>query len=502
MINFIKKPIVIISILVIFGLAIGGYFYFGGEKKSTFDIIVAKRADLIQEVSVTGRVDPAQSVELAFEKSGRVVAVYANVGKQVLAGQKLVVLENADLQAQLNQAEANVKSEQARLDGLKVGARPEDIAVSQAASDKAKQDLENFYTSSLNTLSSSYNTIYNAHTTVTTLRNDYFSVADQGGIKVEDNRININNNLVKAKTSIDQAIGTDNIDLAISDSVNYLNSVLTSLQIIRDQCDLGIYYSKVSSTDKTSLDTQKTNINTALADVTTVQSNIASQNIVIEQLNSQLRLKQAGSSDQDIQAQEAKVESVVASVQSIKAQITKTIISAPISGVVTKQNAKIGEIVSANTVIVSLISASQFEIEANIPEADIAKVKLGNIAKVTLDAYGNDVNFDAKVTAIDPAETIIDGVATYKTTFQFTDKDERIKSGMTANIDISTEKRENVIVIPQRAVVTKNGDKIVRILNGEVPKEVKVKIGLRGSDGNIEIIEGLNEGDKVITFFE
>jgi len=50
--------------------------------------------------------------------------------------------------------------------------------------------------------------------------------------------------------------------------------------------------------------------------------------------------------------------------------------------------------------------------------------------------------------------------------------------------------------------VTQNGDKIVRILNSEVPKEVKVKTGLRGSDGNIEIIEGLSEGDKVITFTE
>lgn len=206
----------------------------------------------------------------------------------------------------------------------------------------------------------------------------------------------------------------------------------------------------------------------------------------------------------NILSQQAQIKQAEANVENYQAQIAKTIIRAPISGTVTKQDAKVGEIVSANTPLVFLISTSQFEIEANIPEADIAKVKLGNAAKVTLDAYGSDVSFDVKVVAIDPAETIIDGVATYKTTFQFIDidKDERVKSGMTANIDISTEKRENVIVIPQRAVITKNGDKIVRVLNNETPKEVKVKTGLRGSDGNIEIIEGVSEGDKVIIYFE
>lgn len=93
---------------------------------------------------------------------------------------------------------------------------------------------------------------------------------------------------------------------------------------------------------------------------------------------------------------------------------------------------------------------------------------------------------------------MIEGVATYKTTFQFTKEDQRIKSGMTANIDILTDKRENVITIPQRAVVSQNGDKIVKISEGENIKEVKVKTGLRGSDGNIEILEGVGEGDKVV----
>ena len=137
-----------------------------------------------------------------------------------------------------------------------------------------------------------------------------------------------------------------------------------------------------------------------------------------------------------------------------------------------------------------------------MPEADIAKVSVGNTSIVTLDAYGRDVVFEAKVVAIDPAETIVDGVATYKVTFQFIEDDERIKSGMTANIDITSDNRENVIAVPQRSIIRKNGDKFVRILDGNNVKEIKVETGLYGSDGNIEIIRGINEGDKVITFIE
>jgi HlyD family secretion protein len=188
-----------------------------------------------------------------------------------------------------------------------------------------------------------------------------------------------------------------------------------------------------------------------------------------------------------------------ASVLSAKAELDKTVIIAPISGTVTRQDAKVGQIDSANVILVSLISASNFEIEANIPEADIAKVAVGNTADITIDAYGSDVRFETKVVKIDPAETEIEGVATYKTTFIFTKEDERVKSGMTANIDILTAKKENVILIPTRAVSSKNNEKFVQILTGQGPEDIIITVGLRGSDGNIEIISGVNEGDKIVT---
>jgi multidrug efflux pump subunit AcrA (membrane-fusion protein) len=136
-----------------------------------------------------------------------------------------------------------------------------------------------------------------------------------------------------------------------------------------------------------------------------------------------------------------------------------------------------------------------------VPEADIAKIKIGDSAKVTLDAYGSDTYFPARVTKIDPAETMVEGVATYKAILQFAENDQRIRSGMTANMDIETAKKEGVLVVPQRAVIRKiDGSYRVQIFKDEQTSEERtVAVGLRGSDGNIEVVSGLSEGEKIFS---
>ena len=163
-------------------------------------------------------------------------------------------------------------------------------------------------------------------------------------------------------------------------------------------------------------------------------------------------------------------------------------------------DARVGEYANASSPLISIISDTSFEIEANVPEADIAKIHVGDQAKITLDAYGSDVFFEGRVVTIDTAETIIDNVPTYKVTLAFTKNDTRIKSGMTANIDIATARKENVLSIPQRAVINKDGQKTVMVVTGtDTTTETTVTTGLRGSDGSIEIIEGITEGAIIIT---
>lgn len=282
--------------------------------------------------------------------------------------------------------------------------------------------------------------------------------------------------------------------------MNQLKSFLdkTALAINITTANTGISQTTID-TWREEAATARTNVGIADSNLLAADEKLKTAESNFSLANQELVLKKAGATNEEIVAQEAQVEKAQANVLNYQAQLSKTILRSPIKGIVTKQDAKVGEIVSANITIVSVISEAKFEIEANVAEADIAKVKIGNPAKVTLDAYGEDVVFEAKAVEIEPAETIIEGVTTYKTTFQFINEDEHVKSGMTANIDILTDKRENVITIPRRTVAARNGDKIVKILVGDNVSEIKVKTGLAGSDGNVEILEGVKEGDKVIT---
>lgn len=167
---------------------------------------------------------------------------------------------------------------------------------------------------------------------------------------------------------------------------------------------------------------------------------------------SKLDAIKSGTRSEDILAQEAQVESAQANLENIQTQLAKTVLNAPTDGVITKQDIRLGETVSSNTPVVSMMSEG-YEIDANVSEEDISKVKMGEEANVTIDTYGHDTIFKATVTSLDPAETLVNGITTYKVTLYFTQNDERIKSGMTANIKIFTKKLSDVVAVPENSII-------------------------------------------------
>jgi len=200
-------------------------------------------------------------------------------------------------------------------------------------------------------------------------------------------------------------------------------------------------------------------------------------------------------------AKKLAVDQARASLQTVREQLGKTVLHSPIKGIVTERNAEPEEIAGIGATIISIIQKGELKIEAEVPESDIAEVNLGQKADITFDALPSEEIFKAEVVEIEPAATIIQDVVYYKVELKLADIDQRFRAGMSADIDILTAQENNVLTIPERAVENENGAKIVQILleSGEV-KKVEVKTGLRGDDGNIEIISGLKEGDEVVVF--
>lgn len=528
----------------------GGWVLSAHSKPNLPSFVVAQKADILEIVSVTGAVKPVEAVDLAFERGGKLVQVNVKVGDAVSSGQILASLNNADLAAQLAQTQANFEAEQANLSGLEKGTRPEELSIANAevvnaanavrdaesalsdAQAKAEVDLANTENTAITAALKSVTVGKNAVLTLTDIQFAHFAgMTDQQDFVIERAKADAVYQLLGAADaghwtntllSILASGAYGQVQAAINDSnqeeiesaVDQAISALSKVAYALDQIPVSYL---VTATEKTNLSTEKTNVNTEIttlsakqqavalqkvvngANLTAAQTNLNNAKSALNSAMAEWQLKKAGSTPEQIAAQEAQVKALLAQVQGAQAELAKTIIRAPLAGIVTKKEGEVGEIIPANKSVISVIRDAQFQIETYVPEADIVKVKVNDSAKVTLDAYSNDVIFEAKVVTIDPAETVIEGVSTYKVTLEFIHLDPRIRSGMTANLDIETDKKEQVLSIPQRAIETQNGKKFVKILEeGSVIKDQEIQAGLRGFDGNVEILEGLKEGDKVI----
>ncbi|OGF73332.1 hypothetical protein A2W57_02965 [Candidatus Giovannonibacteria bacterium RIFCSPHIGHO2_02_43_16] len=485
----------LIGVLVII---LASWYYFGSSGKTQIETVTVAKGELVQEVSVTGKVKPSESVNLGFDRGGRITRVPAKVGDRVLPGQKLVEIYNADLISELQEAEAGLKSEEAELEELKKGTRLEDIKISEAKFEDARQSvfdyIQDSYTKADDAIHNKVDQFFSNPRSPNPQLN--FSTFSQLEADLESGRIAVENRFKTWNASLLKINPDSNMYVFSAEaleSLKFIKSYLDTVAIAINGLE------PAPSLTQTQINGYKSDVSTARTNVNTAISNISGASSDLKIAERELAKDLAGSTAEEILAQEASVEKARAGVNNIKAQISKTIISSPIKGIVTKQDAKAGEIVNASSPVVSVISDASFQVEANLPETDVSKVKINDSAKLTLDAYGSDTAFAAKVISIDPAETIIEGVSTYKITFEFDKEDERIRSGLTANIDILTEKKEGVLAVPQRAILTQDGSKIVRVQrsDGRVD-EVPVELGLFGSDGRVEILSGLEEGTKVI----
>jgi len=493
-----KNLIITGAVIVVIGITAVLYFFFSKTAPLPLSVEV-KNGDITKKINLTGQVKASQGVDLAFVVSGKIVAHYVKTGDKIYAGQTLAILDQSSARAALTSAQGSLAQAQANYNKLINGATQNDIQSLQDAVMSARVNLNNAYNSAPVTLNNSYMAIYNAYTTVTTLTNNYFSTADQEGIKVQENRGNINNNMTKAKLSVDQAKDTDSIDLAIANLAAYLNSTFNSLQVIRDQCDQGIYYFKIPATDKASIDAQKTAVNAAMSNIKALQNSIASYKTSLQTAEDNLSVKQAKPRQEDIDLAQAQVLSAQGQVDLAQAALNNTILSAPFSGQVDKDNIVVGSIASPNTPLIT-ISNNNLEIVTNIPEINIAGVKIGDKAEVTLDAFGNNTVFQATVISIDSATSVVNGVSVYNAKLKFNNSDDRIKPGMTANITVISDTHPNVLIIPESAVIQQNGKYFVLVDKGNSEKELReITVGLRDSK-NIEIISGLKLGEKVFAY--
>ncbi len=478
-------------------LAVAAIFFASRDAES-YETVTVRPGAFVQRISSSGKVEPVSRVNLGFSTGGRVSGVYVAVGNRVSVGQVLAEVENGDARGALLEAQAKLRS-------LEIGTRPEEIAVSRAEVTSAESSLAQAIQSTVEAARDAFVTaedavyqdtdqfVSNARSSNPSLT---FTVSSgQVPIDFKNTRMQIGASLTSWASLVSGLTTSGDVYAAASASQTYLAEVSRLLSLASTALTLS---SESSTVSRTTLDGYASDVSAArgaiedaaiaLTTAVTAQKSAAAK---LEIARRTLALKEAGTNEPDIEAQAARVASA-------RAQLEKTLIRSPFSGVITAVDAKVGAVSAANTPAISMISDGGFKIESYVPEINIASIAVGNPARITLDAYGEDTPFDAAVALIDPAETVRDGVSTYRVTLEFTKPDERIRAGMTANVVVTTGEKENVLSIPLGAVETRGNESYVRVLVDGAAVERRVTTGGTSYLGTLEIVSGLADGDTVI----
>lgn len=273
---------------------------------------------------------------------------------------------------------------------------------------------------------------------------------------------------------------------AIQSALSSLASETKSLR------DAGASYTSQIAAQEASLSSAKGAQSKALADIATFEASLRIS-------EAQLALKRAPARETDIASARAVLNQYRAALARASADFGNTVITAPVSGTVTKVPIKVGEFTPSGPAI-TMLGESPYRIEMYVSEIDIPKIQLSQSGSVKLDAFPGEY-FTLRVGQIDSSSTDRDGVSKYRVRLDFLDQkeSERVKLGMTGDAMIITGFSEDVIYVPIRAVLEQDdGSEYVRILKDDgTIEERDVQTGMEGEASTVEVL-GVEEGETVV----
>lgn len=448
-------------------------FSFAGNGNGKHETVVVERRDVVEEVRVAGTVEANIVSELGFESGGVVRDVAVSVNDVVYRGQRLAGLSLGTLAAELQSAQAQVAIKRAQT--TNTGVNIDAI--------RAKQNtlVENAYRELLSTdlVAEPQSSTYNQ--TPPAISGRYRG--DEGTYKI----------IIKTASQ------TGESDLYVFDmeDVEPVRINKTGPTPLGNQGLFIDFHNNASDYRSTTwyVSIPNTKSDSYAVAYSAYQAALGERERAINEAEAELRASSSGSSVAAAELAQAEAE-----VARIQALIDQRVLTAPFTGIITGVDIDPGESVSAADRAISMISNDGFGVEVDLPEIDSIKVRSGNSVAVELEAIPGEI-FAGVVASVNRTETIVDGVSVYEARIAFTDSDdERIVSGMTADVAITTNTRENVLALPARAIRYRVDGTTYVLINGDAkkPQEVDVVVGLRGSDGYTEILGGLNEGDMVI----
>ena len=408
-------------------------------------------------ITANGTVQAERSINLSPKASGVIEALLVVEGDRVTQNQVIAVMDDSNLRGDLLNAKGQLAQQQANLDRLVAGDRPEDIARAEAQLAEAEANLQEL----------------------------------EVGNRPQD--------IAQATARLEQAEAT--LQLRDADRRRY-EELYDSGAISREE-----------------VDQKRTDWNVAVAEVREAEEALALQQAGarpeqikqaaarVEQQRQTVAALRAGNRVEDIDQARAQVRSAQGTLQTIESQLQDTQVVAPFDGVVTQIYAELGAFVSpsmsggssesASSSSILLLSSARNQVVVNLPESQIAKVRPGQAVTFQADAFSGEV-FTGKVAHVATQASVSQNVTSFEVEISIDEPaTDALKIGMNVEAHFEVDTLENALLVPNAAVVRQSEGEGVYVLEGGVPVFQSIETG-DTADGHTEVMSGLEEGEPIL----
>jgi multidrug efflux pump subunit AcrA (membrane-fusion protein) len=399
------------------------------------EVADVETGDITLIYSYNGSLQSKEDINLLPSVAGRVDAVLVEEGDKVKAGDPIATIDQDTYLVQLRQAEAALKSAELNLAKMRLGSRPEEIAVAQAGVEVARAALDDVATIDDDERTTAAAALARTEASLRSAQSEYDKIAWAGDVGTKP-----------------QAIALEQATIAYEDA-------------------LADYNLRTTPSD----------------------SQLAPLIVQLAQAELNLILKQQPFREVDFAIAEAGVEQAQTAVDLVNLQLEDTTITVPFEGIIVDLPITEGSTVGPQSPVAFIVS-EEVEVAIELEEGRINQISEGQSVSLQLSAYP-DQTFPATVTSIDP----IADANTRTFTVKITPVDEEglLKSGMYADVSLLADERTNTVVVPREAIVQQDDQTLVYVIEQGIASQREVETGL--SDGQkVEILSGLEPGETVV----
>ncbi|MFS0515766.1 efflux RND transporter periplasmic adaptor subunit [Nostoc sp. UIC 10607] len=415
--------------------------------------VAAKNVTL--RITASGKVVPVQSVNISPKNPGVLSQLYVEQGDRIQQGQILARMDSASIEAQRSQYRANLAQSQAQLAQALAGSRPQEIAQARARLAQAQAQL----------------------------------AQAQAGNRPQE--------IAQAQSQVDAAQA----------KVNYTSEQVKRYQYLyKEGAEKKQLLDQAISEDKSaraSLEEAKKRL--SLVQSGTRTEEIAQRQAAVNEARAALVLLEDGTRSEEIVQRQAAVAAAEAQLKGVQVQLDETIIRAPLSGIVTQKYANVGAFVTPTTSASTSASATSssivavargLEVLAQVPEADLGRIKPGQQVEIIADAYPDQI-FKGHVRLIAPEAVVEQGVTSFQVRVALDTGTDKLRSGLNVDLTFLGDRVNDALVLPTVSIVTEKGQTGVLVPDANnKPQFREVTIGAQIQD-QTQILEGVKEGDRV-----